>query len=112
MLGPTVLRSHGVEGCPSREQRLLAATWVMTPVHRDQLRVDGVVGVLEQGPGARHLGVCEHGRPARLVVLEPVSYALAMGRSSRGRHVIRNATPAETACTHPQALARSRPVSP
>jgi hypothetical protein len=96
-------------GQPSQEH-LLAPFAMMKGFHHEQLPFDGVMRLIEQGAGHWHLGVFEHSIPARLFVLEPVSYALAIGRSSRGGDVIRKATQLLTECKHPQAFALSRPV--
>jgi hypothetical protein len=96
-------------GQPS-QKRLLAPVGMMEAFHHEQLPVECGMRLIEQGAGHRPLGVCEHGRPARLVVLEPVSYALASGRSSRGGDVIGNVAEPLPQCKHPQALALARPV--
>jgi hypothetical protein len=40
------------------------------------------MGLIQEGAGHWHPGVCEHRIPARLLVLKPASYALAVGRPS------------------------------
>jgi len=47
MLGSTLIRYQVVEVRQPREKRLLAASWVMKPFHREQLPIDGVVGLIE-----------------------------------------------------------------
>jgi hypothetical protein len=40
-------------------------------LHHDQLPLEGVVGLVEQRAGHGHLGLCEHGIPARFLGREP-----------------------------------------
>jgi hypothetical protein len=46
MLGPTLIGGQVVEVCQPREKRLLAATWMMEPLHREQFPLDGVMGLV------------------------------------------------------------------
>jgi hypothetical protein len=96
-------------GQPSQEC-LLTPFRMMEAFHHEQLPVDSVMRLIEQGAGHRHLGVFEHGIPTRLFVLEPVSYALPIGRSSRGGGVIRKMAQPLTQGKHPQAFALAHPV--
>src|SRR5919109_4301843 len=64
MLGATLIRDEVVQVGESREKRLLAATGMMEPLHREPLPLDGVMGLIEQRAGRRHLGVCEDHIPA------------------------------------------------
>ena len=66
---------------------------MMEAFHHEQLPIDGVVGLIQQGARHGHLGVCEHGIPARLFVLEPLSHPLAIGRSRHSADVIDKAAP-------------------
>ena len=68
----------------SREKRLLAATGMVKAFHREQFPLDGVMGLVEQGAGHRHLRVFKHRIPARLLVLKPAPHPLAVGRPRRG----------------------------
>src|SRR5439155_25193251 len=45
VLGPTLIRHQVVQVRQPREKGLLAAAWMMKPFHREQLAVDGVVGL-------------------------------------------------------------------
>jgi hypothetical protein len=44
---------------------LLAPGWMVEPFHHEELPVDGVMGLIQQGAGRRHPRVCEDGIPAR-----------------------------------------------
>ena len=88
MLGPTLIGHQVVQVGQPREKRLLAPFGMMEPFHREQFPLDGVMGLIQQGAGHRHLRVCEHRIPARLLVLKPAPHALAIGRPSRGGDVV------------------------
>jgi hypothetical protein len=47
-----------------RDERLLVAARMVKAFHREQFPFDGVMGLIQQGAGLRHLRVCEHGIPA------------------------------------------------
>ena len=100
MLGATLIRDEVVQVGEPREKRLLAATGMMEPFHREQFPLDGVMGLIQQGAGRRHLRVCEHRIPARFLVLKPAPYAFAVGRPQpwwrRGRQSGVTAGPAQT----------------
>jgi hypothetical protein len=65
------------------------------------------VGLIQQRAGHRHLGVCEHGISARLFVLEPAPYALAVGYPSRHSDVTGKVPEPLPQGKHPQALAQA-----
>jgi hypothetical protein len=69
--------------------------------HYEQLPVDGVVDLIQQCAGRWHPGVFDDRIPARLLVLEPLPYACAVGRSSRGGDVVRKAAQPLAQRTHP-----------
>jgi len=46
VLGPTLIRHQVVEVCQPCEKRLLAATWMVKPLHREEFPLDGVVGLI------------------------------------------------------------------
>ena len=69
-----------------------------------------MMGLIQECAGQRHLGVCEHGIPARLLLLEPAPYAFPVGRPSRGGDVIGNVAEPLTQGQHAQALPLSRAV--
>jgi hypothetical protein len=110
MLGPTLIRHQVVQVGQPREKRLLAATGMMESLHREEFPLDGVVGLIEQGAGHRHLGVCEHRLPARLLVLKPAPHPLAIGLPRRSGDIIGKVAEPLTPRKHPQALALARLV--
>jgi hypothetical protein len=110
MLGTTLAGHQVVQMCEPSQERLLAAFGMMESLHHEQLPVDGVVGLIQQRAGHRHPGVGEHCVPARLLVLKPLPYTLAIGRSSRGGHVVGKVAEPLTQRKHPQALPLARPV--
>jgi hypothetical protein len=73
MLSAPLVGHEVVQMRQSSQKRLLAPLGMMEAFHHEQLPVDGVMRLIEPGAGHRHLGVCEHGRPARLFVLKPMS---------------------------------------
>jgi len=75
-----------------REKCLLAPPWMVEVFHHEQFPVNGVMGLIQQRAGHRHSGVFEHRVPARSLLLEPLSHALAIGCSSCDSDVIRKAT--------------------
>jgi hypothetical protein len=89
MLRSTLIRDQVIQVRESRQKCLLAAIGMMEVFHGEQLPLDSVVRLVEQGAGDGHLRVFEHRVPARLLVLQPAPHALAIGRSSRGGDVIR-----------------------
>ena len=62
-----------------REKRLLAATGMMEPLHREPFPLDGVMGLIQQGAGCRHLGIFKHRIPAGFLVLKPLAHPVAVG---------------------------------
>jgi hypothetical protein len=64
-------------GQPS-QKRLLAPCGMMEAFHHEQLSVDGVVGLIEQGAGHRHLGIFKHRIPACFLVLKPLAHTGAV----------------------------------
>ena len=66
MLGATLIRDEVVQVGEPREKRLLTATGMMEPFHREQFPLDGVMRLIQQGTRHRHLRVFEERIPARL----------------------------------------------
>jgi hypothetical protein len=64
MLGPTLIGDQVVEVCQPREKRLLAPFGMMEAFHREQLPLDGIMGLIQQGAGCRHLRVGKDCIPA------------------------------------------------
>src|SRR5262249_11956973 len=83
MLGATLIGHQVVEMGQPREKHLLVSTGMMKPLHREQLPLDGVVSLVEEGAGHRHLRVFEDRIPARFLLLYPAPHALAVGLSRR-----------------------------
>src|SRR5215831_1912479 len=74
-------------GEPS-QKRLLAAFGMMEALHHEQFPVDGVMGLIQQSTGHRHLRVGEHGIPACFLLLNPAPHALTIGCSCDGGHMV------------------------
>jgi hypothetical protein len=110
MLGPTLIGNQVVGVCQSSEKRLLAATWMVKPLHREEVPLEGVVGLIQQRAGHRHLRVFKHRIPTRLLAVEPASYALAVGHPCAVRHMIGNVAEPLTQRTYSQALPLSCPL--
>src|SRR5437867_2324772 len=96
-------------GLPESEGSLLA-NGSHKPLHREQFPLDGVMRLIEQGTGRRHLGICEDGIPAYLFVLEPAPDALPVGHPCYGGNVVGKVPESLTQGKHPQALALACPV--
>ncbi len=62
-----------------RQKRLLTASWMVKRFHHEQFPGDGMMGLIQQGAGDRHLRVFEDGLPTRFLLLTPLSHALAIG---------------------------------
>ena len=88
MQGPALVRDQVVQVRQPREKRLLIAVWMMKRFHHEQLPLDGVVGLIQQGAGHGHLRVGKDRIPARFLVLHPASHALAIGWPRGGGDVI------------------------
>jgi hypothetical protein len=86
--GPALVRDQVVQVCQAGEKRLLIAVWMVKRFHHEQLPVHGVVGLVSQRTGRRHLGVGEHGIPAGFLVLEPAPDAFPIGCPGRGGDVV------------------------
>ena len=79
VLGPTLIGHQVVEVCQPREKRLLAPFGMMEAFHREQLPLDGVMGLIQQGAGGGHLRVCEHRIPPSLLLLHSAPHPRAIG---------------------------------
>ena len=110
MLGPTLIRDEVVQMGEPREKRLLAPTWMMEALHREQFPLDGVMGLIQQRAGHGHLGVCEDRIPARLLLLEPAPDTLAVGVPRAVCHVVGKVAEPLAQRKHPQAFALACPV--
>jgi hypothetical protein len=110
MLGSTLIWDEVIQVGEPCEKRLLASTWVMKAFHGEQLPLDGIMGLIQQGAGHRHLGVFENGIPARLFVLHPAPHPRAIGGPSCGSDMIGKAAQPLAERKHPQTLPLSRAV--
>jgi hypothetical protein len=106
-LGATLRGHQLVERGPPRETRLRVSPGMRHPLHRDQRPLDGVVGLVSEGAGHRHLRGGEHRIPGRLLLLEPTPDAFPVGHSGAGRHVAEPLT--QRTPPHARALARPGP---
>jgi hypothetical protein len=79
MLGPTLIRDEVVQVDEPREKPLLTATGMMESLHREQFPLDGVMGLIQQRAGRRHLGLFQHRIPACFLVLKPLAHTVAIG---------------------------------
>jgi hypothetical protein len=109
MLRPTLIGDQVVQVRQPRQKRLLTATWMVKPLHREQFPLDGVMGLIRQGAGHRHLRIFEHRIPARFLLLHPAPHARAVGGPGRGRDVIGNVAQPLAQRKDAQALALSGP---
>jgi hypothetical protein len=109
MLGATLRRDEVVQVGEPGEKRLLAATWVMEPLHREQLPLDGVMRLLSERAGHRPLGGCKDRIPARFLVAQPAPYTCPVGGSRRGGDVRDTVAEPLTERQHPQAPALACP---
>ena len=88
MLSPTLIGDQVVQVREPREKRLLASLGMVKALHREQLPLDGVMGLIQQRARDGHPGVCKHRIPAGLLLLEPAPDALAIGSPCGGSDVI------------------------
>src|SRR5262245_38251580 len=83
---------------------------MMEAFHREQLPLDGVMGLIEQSDRGGHLRVLEDRIPARLFVLEPAPHALTIGLPSFMSHVVSKVAEPLPQRHHAQALALAYPM--
>jgi len=110
VLGPTLIGDEVVEVGQPRETRLWTATGMMEPFHREQLPLDGVVGLIQEGAGDGPLRVCEDRLPARFRVLKPLAHPVAVGLPCGVGDMLGNVTSPLAQGKHPPALPRSHAV--
>jgi hypothetical protein len=101
MLGASLIRHQVVEAGQSREKRLLAATRMMKAFHGKQFPLDGIMRLIQERAGHRHLGVCEDRIPAGFLVLKPTSHPRAIRRPSRGGNMVSEVAQALAERKHP-----------
>ena len=68
------------------------------------------MGLIQEGAGHGHLGVCEDHIPARLLLLEPAPDALAVGFPGALCHAVGKVAEPLPQRKHPQAFALACPV--
>ena len=83
---------------------------MMKPFHHEELAVNSVMGLIQQGAGHGHTRVFEHCIPARLPLLKPLPHPRAVGRPSRGSDVVDKMAQPLAQRKHSQAFALARPV--
>ena len=88
MPGATLVGHQVVQMGQPAQKRLLAPCGVMQAFHGKQFPLDGIMRLIQECAGDRHLGVGEDRIPARLLVLKPASHALAVGRPRRVGDVV------------------------
>src|SRR5215510_9464011 len=54
---PALVRDQVVQVGQPREKGLLTATRMMKPFHHEELPLNSIMGLIQQGAGHRHLGV-------------------------------------------------------
>ena len=69
VLGSTLIRHQVVQVCQPRQKRPLAPVGMMKGFHHEQLPVDGVMRLVQEGAGHRHLRVFEDRIPTNGVSL-------------------------------------------
>jgi hypothetical protein len=110
MLSSTLIRNQVVEVRQPSQKCLLTAAWMVKRFHHEEFPLDGVVGLIQQGAGDRHLQVFEDGIPPRFLLPTPAPDALAVGRPRRGGDVIDKVAEPLTERHHALALPLARPV--
>jgi len=110
MLGAPLIRDEVVQVRESRDKRLLAPVGMMEALHREQLPLDRVMGLIQESAGHGHLRVGAHGIPPRLLVLKPGPDALPVGHPCAVSHMVGNVAEPLPQRKHPQSLPLARPV--
>jgi hypothetical protein len=88
MLGATLIRHQVVQVRQPDKRRLLTPFGMIKAFHREQLPLDGIMGLIKQGAGDGYLRVREHHVPTRFPVPKPAPHALAIGCPSRVGDVV------------------------
>src|SRR5215831_19635138 len=73
MLSPTLIGDQVVQVREPREKRLLASLGMVKALHREQLPLEGVMGLIQQRARDGHPRVCKHRIPTGLLLLGSVS---------------------------------------
>src|SRR5262249_57662833 len=85
---------------------------MMDLLYGEQFSLDGIMRLIQERAGHRHPGAFKDGIPARLLLVEPAPDALAVGFPGALCHAVGKVAEPLPQRTHPQALARARPVGP
>jgi pyridoxal phosphate-dependent enzyme len=93
-----------------RQKYPLAPVGMMKGFHHEQLPVNGVMRLIQEGAGHRHPGVFQHRIPAGFLLVKPAPHPLAIGCSGRGSDVLDKVAEPLTERHHAQALTLSHPV--
>jgi len=112
MLRPPLSGDQVVQVRQPRQKRLGTAAWMMKRFPHPALPVDGMMGLIQQGAGDRHLRVCEPRPPPRLLLLDPAPDALPGGHPCAGRHVVGTVASPLAERHHPSALPQWCAVQP
>ena len=95
-------------GEPS-QKRLLAPVGMMEALHHEELPVNSVMGLIQQGAGHRHPGGFQHRIPAGFLLVKPAPHPLAIGCSGRSGDAIDKVAEPLTERNHAQTLPLSHP---
>ena len=80
MLSPTLIGDQVLEVRQPYQKCPLAPRGVVKPLHGAEFPLQSVMRLIQHRAGHRHLGVCQHRIPARLLGLQPLPYTVAVGR--------------------------------
>jgi hypothetical protein len=69
VLGPTLIRDQVIQVRQPDPKYLLASIGVMEPFHREQFPLDGIMRLIQERAGHRHLGTFKDGIPTNGVSL-------------------------------------------
>ena len=110
MLSPTLIGDQVLEVRQPYQKCPLAPRGVVKPLHGAEFPLQSVMRLIQHRAGHRHLGVCQHRIPARLLGLQPASHALAIGWSSGGGDVVHTVAEPLPQRKYAQALALPRSI--
>ena len=83
---------------------------MMEALHHEELPVNRMMRLIQEGAGHRHLGVCEDRIPAGFLLLKPAPYTLAIGGPCCGGDVVGKVASPLAERKHAQALALACPI--
>ena len=64
MLGSPLIRDQVVQVREPRQKRLLTSPWMMEPFHGEQFSLNGIMRLIQERAGHRHLGIVKDCIPA------------------------------------------------